>query len=109
MGKFNPKITGPYELNLIVVQDGHVCKTVTRSYLEKGDQESSTPVGIIPADSTVGLKPAFEPKSESSILNFTIPFEKNKSETENNILKYNNLNTKNRLQYQIGLTSKNND
>jgi len=80
MGKFNPKITGPYELNLIVVQDGHVCKTVTRSYLEKGDQESSTPVGIIPADSTVGLNPAFEPKSESSILNFTIPFEKNKSE-----------------------------
>lgn len=80
MGKFNPKITGPYELNLIVVQDGHVCKTVTRSYLEKGDQESSTPVGIIPADSTVGLKPPFEPKSESSILNFNIPFEKNKSE-----------------------------
>ncbi|MES2513555.1 MAG: hypothetical protein V4580_05395 [Bacteroidota bacterium] len=80
MGKFNPKITGSYELNLIVVQDGHVCKTITRSYLEKGDQESSTPVGIIPADSTVGLKPAFEPKSESSILNFTIPFEKNKSE-----------------------------
>ncbi|MES2761183.1 MAG: hypothetical protein V4677_03210 [Bacteroidota bacterium] len=80
MGKFNPKITGPYELNLIVVQDGHVCKTITRSYLEKGDQESSTPVGIIPADSTVGLKPAFEPRSESSILNFTIPFEKNKSE-----------------------------
>lgn len=80
MGKFNPKITGPYELNLIIVQDGHVCRTVTRSYLEKGDQESSTPVGIIPADSTVGLKPAFEPKSESSILNFTIPFEKNKSE-----------------------------
>ncbi len=80
MGKFNPKIMGPYELNLIVVQDGHVCKTITRSYLEKGDQESSTPVGIIPADSTVGLKPAFEPKSESSILNFTIPFEKNKSE-----------------------------
>lgn len=80
MGKFDPKIKGPYELNLIVVQDGHVCKTVTRSYLERGDQESSTPVGLIPADESVGLKPAFEPKSESSILNFTIPFEKNKSE-----------------------------
>ncbi len=80
MGKLNPKITGPYELNLIIIQDGHVCKTITRSYLEKGDQESSTPVGIIPADESVGLKPAFEPKSESSILNFTIPFEKNKSE-----------------------------
>ncbi len=80
MGKFNPKITGPYELNLIVVQDGHVCKTVTRSYLEQGDQESSTPIGLLPADESTGLKPPFEPRSESSILNFTIPFEKNKSE-----------------------------
>lgn len=80
MGKFNSKITGPYELNLIVVQDGHVCKTVTRSYLEQGDQESSTPIGILPADESVGLQPPFEPRSESSILNFTIPFEKNKSE-----------------------------
>lgn len=80
MGKFNPKITGPYELNLIVVQDGHVCKTITRSYLENGDQESSTPIGLIPAPESIGLKPAFEPRSESSILNFTIPFEKNKSE-----------------------------
>lgn len=80
MGKFNKKITGPYELNLIVVQDGHVCRTVTRSYLEEGDQESNTPIGLIPALESVGLKPPFEPKSESSILNFTIPFEKNKSE-----------------------------
>lgn len=80
MGTFNKKITGPYELNLIVVQDGAVCKTVTRSYLEQGDQESNTPIGIIPAPESIGLKPPFEPRSESSILNFTIPFEKNKSE-----------------------------
>jgi hypothetical protein len=80
MGKFNPKITGPYELNLLVIQDGHVCKTIMRSYLEKGDQESSTPIGLIPAEESVGLEPPFEPRSESSILNFTIPFEKNKSE-----------------------------
>lgn len=80
MGKFNSKITGPYELNLVVVQDGHVCKTVTRTYLEQGDQESSTPIGLLPAEESTGLKPPFEPRSESSILNFTIPFEKNKSE-----------------------------
>ena len=80
MGKINPKITGPYELNLIVIQDGHVCKTLTRSYLESGDQESNTPIGLIPASESIGLKPVFEPRSESSILNFTIPFEKNKSE-----------------------------
>jgi len=80
MGKFDPKITGPYELNLIVVQDGKVCRTVTRTYVEKGDVESSTPIGILPFPDTKGLKPPFEPRSESSLINFTIPFAKNKSE-----------------------------
>jgi hypothetical protein len=83
MAKFDPKITGAYEINLIVVQDGKVCKTITRSYLENGDQESSTPIGILPAPDTKGLKPAFEPRSESSIINFTIPFAKNKFEFKN--------------------------
>lgn len=80
MGKFNKKITGPYELNLIVVQDGKVCRTVTRSFLENGDPESNTPIGILPAPDSKGLKPPFVPRSESSIINFTIPFEKNKFE-----------------------------
>ncbi len=83
MAKIDPKLKGDYEINLIVVQDGKICKTVTRSYLENGDQESSTPIGILPAPDTKGLKPAFEPRSESSIINFTIPFAKNKFEFKN--------------------------
>ena len=46
LGKFNPKITGAYELNLIIVQDGKVCKTITRGYTETGLIESNTPIGI---------------------------------------------------------------
>lgn len=81
MGKFEPKIAGQYELNLVVVQDGYICKTVTRSYMESGgDPESNTPIGILPFPNTQGLKPPFEPRSESSIINFNIPFEKNKFE-----------------------------
>ncbi len=80
MGKCDPKIKGDYELNLIVVQDGYVCKTVTRSYVEAGDPESNTPIGILPYPDTKGLKPPFEPRSESSLINFKIPFEKNKFE-----------------------------
>lgn len=80
MGKIDKKITGPYELNLIVVQDGKVCRTVTRSFLDDGDPESNTPIGILPAPDTKGLKPPFVPRTESSIINFTIPFEKNKFE-----------------------------
>lgn len=80
LGKFNKKIDGPYEINLIVVQDGRYCKTITRGYQETGKIESSTPIGLLPIKGTTGLKPAFAPRSESSIINFTIPFEKNKYE-----------------------------
>jgi hypothetical protein len=83
MGKFNPKITGPYEINLIVVQDGKYCKTITRGYSESGNVDSKTPIGIMPMKGSTGLKPPFEPRSESSILTFNIPFEKNKFEFKN--------------------------
>jgi uncharacterized protein YkwD len=80
MGKFPPNITGPYELNLLIIQDGYVCRTVLRSYMEYTDQESS-PIEMQPMPDTTGiLKQAFEPRSESALLTFTIPFEKNKSD-----------------------------
>ena len=80
LGKFDPKIIGPYELNLIVVQNGSICKTITRGYTETGNAESNTPIGLLPIQNSRGLKPPFEPRSESSIVNFIIPFEKNKAE-----------------------------
>jgi len=88
MGKFNPKITGPYELNLIVVQDGKACKTITRGYVESGAIESKTPIGLLPAPNSKGLKPPFEPRAESSIINVTIPFEKNKAELSRTIFSH---------------------
>ncbi|WP_317900191.1 CAP domain-containing protein [Aurantibacillus circumpalustris] len=80
LGKFDPKITGPYELNLLVIQNGVLCKTVTRGYNENATIESNTPIGLLPIQNSKGLKPAFEPRNESSIVNFIIPFEKNKAE-----------------------------
>ncbi len=80
IGKFDSKIPGAYELNLIVVQNGAVCKTITRGYNETTNIESKTPIGLLPIQNSKGLKPPFEPKNESSIVTFIIPFEKNKSE-----------------------------
>lgn len=70
-----------YELNLLVIQDGNVCKTLRPSYIEQGDQESNTQLAMLwmPEDDAYH-KPPFEPKSESTLLNFSIPFEKNKSD-----------------------------
>lgn len=81
LGKLPKGITGDYEINLIVIQDGRVCKTVIKSYIEQGDQESNTPLSMLlmPEDAAY-TKPPFEPKSESTLLSFTVPFEKNKSD-----------------------------
>lgn len=72
-------IKGDYELNLLVIQDGKVCRTVRKSYIEQADLESNTPLAMLlmPEDAAY-TKPPFEPKSESTLLNFSIPFLKNK-------------------------------
>jgi uncharacterized protein YkwD len=79
LGTLPKKLEGEYEMNLIIIQENKVCRTVMRSYLEAGDQASSTPLQmLVMPDSTVYLKPPFVPKSESTVLNFVVPFEKNK-------------------------------
>jgi len=80
VGTFDKRISGPYEINLIIVQDGKICKSVSRGYTETAIVESNTPIGLMPWPNSRGLKPAFEPRSESSLLNMMIPFEKNKFE-----------------------------
>ncbi len=81
LGKFPPKITGEYELNLLIVQDGKLCKTIIPSNIDQGDSVSTAPLTmLLMPDSAAYLKPPFEPKSESTLLNFTVPFEKNKSD-----------------------------
>jgi uncharacterized protein YkwD len=81
MGVFPKGIGEDYELNLLIIQDGYVCKTVLRSYMEYTDNEASTPIEMLPmTESLAAIKPPYEPKSESALLTFNIPFEKNKSE-----------------------------
>ncbi|HEX8516318.1 MAG TPA: CAP domain-containing protein [Bacteroidia bacterium] len=81
LGTVPKNLTGEYEINLLVIQDGKLCKTIRKSYIEQGDQESNSPLSMLlmPEDAAY-TKPPFEPKSESTLLNFSIPFEKNKSD-----------------------------
>ena len=81
LGKFPKKVKGDYEINLLVIQEGAVCKTLIKSYVEQGDQASNTPLlMILMPDSAAYLEPVFKPKSDTTTLKFTIPFEKNKSD-----------------------------
>jgi len=80
LGKFNPKITGPYELNLLVIQNGKVCKTILPGYIEKNESQNAPATGLLPMPTGTAQTPVFEPRNQSSILNFLIPFQKNKYE-----------------------------
>ncbi|HSH67953.1 MAG TPA: helix-turn-helix domain-containing protein [Bacteroidia bacterium] len=78
LGKIPTKITGEYEMNLLIVQDGKLCKTIIPSNIEQGEMEAKVLTMLLMPDSAAYLNPPFEPKSESTLLNFTVPFEKNK-------------------------------
>ena len=81
VGKVHKKITGDYEINLLIVKDGKLCKTLTKSYVEQGDQASNTKmIMLLMPDSAAYFKPMFTPKADSAKLSFIVPFEKNKSE-----------------------------
>ncbi len=81
LGKIPPKITGVYELNLLVIQDGKLCRTIIPSNIEQGEMAGAPPLTmLLMPDSAAYFQPPFEPKSESTLLNFTVPFEKNKFE-----------------------------
>ncbi len=68
-----------YELNLLIIQDGKLCKTIIKSYVEQGNQNSITVLKmLLMPDSSAYFKPPFEPKSGKAKLNFSIQFEKNK-------------------------------
>jgi len=81
LGKLPKKLPkdAAYELNLLVIQNGKLCKTLIKSYVEQGDQSSTTTLKmLLMPDSAAYLKPLFAPKSDDAILKFSVPFEKNK-------------------------------
>ena len=79
LGSIPKNIKGEYELNLLIVQNNRVCRVLTRTYSDLGDQDSQTKLDMLLwPDSNAYFKPQFEPKSETNILTFKIPFERNK-------------------------------
>ncbi len=81
IGMLPKKLTGAYEINLLVIQDGKLCRTLVKSYIEQGEQNSNNVLKmLLMPDSAAYFKPPFSPKADDAILNFSLPFEKNKFE-----------------------------
>ncbi|MFC2113846.1 CAP domain-containing protein [Bacteroidota bacterium] len=80
LGEVPNEISGPYELNLLVIQNKHVCRTITQTYIEKGDADYFNPLELVPDTVTIQTDEFYIPIPDTNELFFTIPFEKNKFE-----------------------------
>lgn len=73
------KLPEDYEYNVLVIQNGAICKSVKRSYVDDGGQKSLTVLSIFP-DSSILNPGGWIPTNEKGMINFKIPFEVNKAE-----------------------------
>lgn len=78
VGKLPKNLQGEYEINIIIIQDNTICKTITQSYTELAQQEGEFHSGVLPIKPIKTDEKPFTPKAESNLITFIIPFEKNK-------------------------------
>lgn len=78
VGKLPKNLKGEYELNLLIIQDNTICKTVTQSFTEIIQQEGEFNSNIIPIQPKIDNEKTFVPKAENNLITFIIPYEKNK-------------------------------
>ncbi len=78
VGKIPKNLKGEYELNLLIIQDNTICKTITQSFTELFQQEGEFNSGVLPMDAKLKDNKPFVPTAESNLITFIIPFEKNK-------------------------------
>jgi len=82
LGDLPDGIDGDYELNLVLIQDNHVCKNISKSYIIKGDVEASV-TGNILADTIIVYNTFnyhYKPEPDTAYLDFKIPFELGKAQ-----------------------------
>ncbi len=67
-----------YELNLLLIQDQHVCKSIPASFLSDCEGEYEQQLKILADTVTINSKFNYHPVADSTELRFRIPFEKKK-------------------------------
>ncbi len=85
VGKYPKKITGEYEMNLLVIKNKSICKTIKRSFIEIKEAETTQKVEIAIDTIQIKIDTAVTPSQqrykvgyEDKTLNFIIPFEYSK-------------------------------
>ncbi len=74
--KLPKKIADPYELNMHVILNKSLCKTVGRKYIEKSNAEGTLNSELLSMLNDTSIH-EFVPRSYDTVFTFVIPFEKN--------------------------------
>ena len=67
------------ELNLLIIQDKHVCKTIPRSFVIEDAVNLDRPAQLLPDTNSIMIVQEFFPNTDTNIFNYVIYFEGNKT------------------------------
>ncbi|MBN2668255.1 MAG: hypothetical protein JXR60_03415 [Bacteroidales bacterium] len=80
IGKMPEGLGEDIELNLLIIQDKHVCANIPPSYVEAAALENSSKLDYLADTVTTEADIEYTPIAEQTTLSFRVPFERNKSE-----------------------------
>jgi len=78
IGKTPKHMPEDVELNLLIIQNRHVCRNIAPSYVDDAALDYASKVDFLPDTISPDGVDAYVPSAESSTLNFRIPFERSK-------------------------------
>ncbi len=73
------EVTGDYELNLLIIKDKSVCRSIQKVYIEKNPSEYVEKLTFHPDTISIKTTSNYVPVAETAQLTFKVPFAQNKS------------------------------
>jgi uncharacterized protein YkwD len=79
LGTVPSTIDGPYDVNMIIIKDKTVCRTIVKTNLRSPSISYEAKTSMIPDLSGIQTTINYIPQPEKTVLEFKVPFERNKS------------------------------
>ncbi len=79
LGSVPAGVSEPYDVNLILIKDKKVCRTLGKTNVTVGKNNYKTQTSLVPDRSGIKTTINYVPEPEQAIFEFKIPFEVNKS------------------------------
>ena len=79
LGTVPSTIDGPYDVNMIIIKEKTVCRTIVRTNLRSPSISYEAKTSMIPDLNGIQTTINYIPQPEKTVLEFKVPFERNKS------------------------------